>query len=338
MYFIGIDVSKNKVDVNVLSPSMETVEEKVLKNRVAKLTSYLSKLARKLEGKELMICCENTGIYTVPLEQTCQKLGLKLWVEHALKIKRASPDYRGKSDRRDALRIATYACRYQDLARLHVPMSQSNKKAKTLLNVREDLITQRQGVKTRLSEAKSHDPERYQVLASTFTPVINCLNRQIKKVEKELEQLLASDPAVKRNMELLMSISGVGKQTAMNFIVATENFTRFDGPEHMACYAGVAPFPNQSGNIARPDRVSKHANKKLKRLLHLAAMAAIRSKSDLKDYYKRKVAEGKNKMLVLNNVRNKLIKRMFAVIQRQTPYIKSQTEFLSKQENVCLVT
>ena len=176
------------------------------------------------------------------------------------------------------------------------------------------------------------------MLASTFAPVLNCLNKQINKVEKELEVLLASDPEVKLNMELLMSISGVGKQTAMNFIVATENFTRFDSPEHMACYAGVAPFPNQSGNMTRPDRVSRHANKKLKRLLHMAAMAAIRAKSDLSEYYHRKVAEGKNKMLVLNNVRNKLIKRMFAVIARQTPYIKSQKEFLSNQENVCLLT
>ena len=62
------------------------------------------------------------------------------------------------------------------------------------------------------------------------------------------------------------------------------------------------------------------ANQKLKKLIHLAAMAASRSNSDLKLYYIRKVKEGKNKMSVINAIRNKLIHRIWAVIQRQTPY------------------
>ena len=49
-------------------------------------------------------------------------------------------------------------------------------------------------------------------------------------------------------------------------------------------------------------------------------MSAIRLKNDLKIYYERKVAEGKNKMSVLNAVRNKIIHRIFAVIKSQIPY------------------
>jgi transposase len=73
-------------------------------------------------------------------------------------------------------------------------------------------------------------------------------------------------------------------------------------------------------------RVSGFANKKLKKLLHLAAMAATRKKGELKEYFIRKVKEGKSKMLVLNNIRNKLIGRMFAVIKRKTPYVSINIE------------
>lgn len=62
--------------------------------------------------------------------------------------------------------------------------------------------------------------------------------------------------------------------------------------------------------------VSQHARKRLKNLFHLAAMSAIRVKGELRNYYQRKVKEGKNKMLVLNAVRNKLIHRVYAVVGR----------------------
>ena len=53
----------------------------------------------------------------------------------------------------------------------------------------------------------------------------------------------------------------------------------------------------------------------------MAALAAVRFDNELKAYYKRKVEEGKNKMSVLNAVRNKLIHRIMAVLKRRTPYV-----------------
>ena len=62
------------------------------------------------------------------------------------------------------------------------------------------------------------------------------------------------------------------------------------------------------------------AYQRLKSLLHMAALAAIKPNGDLKTYYERKVAEGKNKMSVLNAVRNKRIHRIFAVLKRNAEY------------------
>ena len=89
----------------------------------------------------------------------------------------------------------------------------------------------------------------------------------------------------------------------------------------MACYAGVVPFENQSGtSLLKKPRVSFLADKESKSLLHMGAMSAIRLDNDLRSYYRRKVKEGKNKMSVLNAVRNKIIHRVFAVVKNQVPY------------------
>jgi transposase len=59
----------------------------------------------------------------------------------------------------------------------------------------------------------------------------------------------------------------------------------------------------------------------MKGLLSLCALTAKKYDNELNAYYLRKVNEGKNKMLVMNNIRNKQISRNFAVIDRQKPYV-----------------
>ena len=66
------------------------------------------------------------------------------------------------------------------------------------------------------------------------------------------------------------------------------------------------------------------ANKKLKKQLHMCALSAITSDPELKIYYNRKVEEGKSKMLVINNVRNKLVHRLCACIKENRTFEKRQ--------------
>ena len=93
----------------------------------------------------------------------------------------------------------------------------------------------------------------------------------------------------------------------------------------LACYCGVAPFKHQSGSsIKGKTKVSHIANKKMKSLLNMAALSAKRNDIEIKEYYERKVEEGKNKMSVLNAIRCKIISRAFAVIERETPFVNIQ--------------
>ena len=65
------------------------------------------------------------------------------------------------------------------------------------------------------------------------------------------------------------------------------------------------------------------ANKSLKTLLHLCALSAIKYVSELRDYFNRKVEEGKHKMSIINAIRNKLLLRAFAVIRNDKPFVEN---------------
>jgi transposase len=327
-YFVGIDISKAKLDVAVMDSSMHIHLEKIIANNEAKIRTFFSAIRRKLKvsADQILVVAEHTGLYSNPLGLVCEEMGMFLWLENAFKIKKASTDMRGKSDQKDARRIAEYAVRYADKAVAFQRPDEFTRELQALTHVRSTLIEQRGAIENQLREASSHNQEMHAILKKQLNPVLKTLNKRIAEVEKQIERKVEQNPEVAGNAELLQSIPGVGKQTALMFILATGNFTLFESAKHMACYAGVVPFPNQSGVMIRRERVSKQANKHLKKLLHLAAMAATRAPGDLQDYFIRKVKEGKNKMSVINAIRNKLVHRMFSVINRQTPYIRNRQE------------
>ena len=340
-YFLGVDISKSKMDCILLNAELKPLTEKVVVNTESHIRAFLGAVLKKhkIEMNQLLICCENTGIYNRPLERICNKLNLNLWVEHALKIKRASTDMRGKNDQKDALRIAEYSFRYRDKQVIYKEPDLCMREMNLQLKVRDTLLKQRVEIENQLREAQTHDEELFKGLVNGYKKVLKELEASILKAEDKLKQLYRSDKKIVSNVELLKTIPGIGLIAAVNLIITTNNFQQFENAKHLACYAGVVPFQNQSGTIIKRDRVSKMANLKLKKMLHMCAMAAIRSDAELKAYYIRKVSEGKNKMSVLNAVRNKLVHRVMAVITRQTPYEKENWSFYQKETyDACILT
>ncbi len=107
-------------------------------------------------------------------------------------------------------------------------------------------------------------------------------------------------------------------------LLVTRGFTRFSTWRKLACYSGVAPFEHSSETSVRgKTRLSPVADKKMKSLLHLSVLTALKYDKELKIYYERKKAEGKHSLVVMNAVKCKLLSRIFAVIERDTPYLKT---------------
>ncbi len=137
------------------------------------------------------------------------------------------------------------------------------------------------------------------------------------------KQIIESGESVKHNFALLNTVIGVGKVVATATIIKTKNFTSFKNGRKFSCYCGSAPFEHSSGkSIRKRTRISHLADKSMKTLLTQSAKTAILHDKELKQYYQRRTEMGKSKKSTINVVRNKIIHRMFAVIKRQTPFVK----------------
>jgi len=277
----------------------------------------------------LILCSEHTGKYTYPLLCISESLSLILWVEDPSQIKYSSGVRRGKNDRVDARMIARYAEIHRDKLRKYIPTDRQIHKLKELESQRELFVVDRAKYKAQLKDHKGFmHPDDYLDKNKRLVFLIESLDKVITQIEEQIQRIINSSPILTNQMQLLTSIEGIGNKVALKVILESDCFSRFKNARQFACHAGVAPFEYSSGSSIRSKRkVSHRANKDLKTLLHLAALAVIRKKdSDLKRYYVRKVEEGKSKMTVINNIRAKLIARMFGVIKNNTHY---QTFYLN---------
>ena len=157
-YFIGIDVSKEKLDVAVCQGS-ELKGTSEVGNDFASLRKWLKSLCSQYQGLSAgnsIFCLENTGKYMNHIVEVLLLSGYGVWIENALSIKRSMGLVRGKDDRVDAIRIAQYSCRFQDRIRLHQASSGVVQELKALETTREKLKKMKHGIEVELQEATHH--------------------------------------------------------------------------------------------------------------------------------------------------------------------------------------
>lgn len=320
--YVGIDVSKEWLDFSTFVPCSEASYTARCANTsqgIAKVFKEIRKYC-KASSDELLFCMEHTGSYCARFLEYAGKMGLLVWQESAWKIRRTQAP-RGKSDVMDAARIAEYAFRYKDKARLWVPEPATITRLRDLLALRERLLTASNMLKVPKSEASATGKDQAVKDMSKYSdPAVKMLGKQVKEVDARIDELIAQNPAFQQNMDLACSIPAVGRMTALTLILYTRNFTLFDDARKLACYCGVAPFEYSSGTSIRGrTKVSHFANKSLKKIMHMAALSSLRSNPEMKAYFIRKVKEGKNKMSVINAIRNKLLHCIMAIVKRNSP-------------------
>lgn len=323
MHWIGIDVSKAKLDVVLTDDRGAVIEERKVANTDQGLTGLIKRWSDTygLNKKECLICLEPTGHYSNQALRTLVKLECPTWLAHPRDIQKSIGLQRGKSDKVDARRIADYARRFGDKAHLFTSKDLELEKVGHLLTRRRQLVKERKRYMVQLKDRNPCLAELRAQFDRFDKQQVAALNKAIKQVEAAIEKELSKDAETARTYELLCSVPGVGLVLAAYLMVKTAAFTRFPTPRALACQAGVVPYEHTSGtSVKGKPRVSHHADKPLKSLLHMAAIGMVRLPCDLQAYYQRKVAEGKPKMVVLNAMRNKIIHRIYAVIGRGEPY------------------
>ena len=273
--------------------------------------------------EEVLFAFEHTGLYSFPLSVFLTEKNLSFVLLPWLEIKRSMGIQRWKNDKIDAKRIALYAFRRKDEINPYQLPSKRLIEIRRLLSLRERLVVQRASYIKNLKEnARFLKKSDNKILFDVEERMLKELSAQVKKIENEFDKIVDEDLSIKRQFDLITSIKWVGKQTALSMIDYTNGFTLFDNWRKFASYAGTAPFPYQSGiSINGKSKVNHLANKKLKALLNLCATSAVAYNTEMKIYFERRKEEGKNGMSTINIVRNKILARIFAVINRGTPYV-----------------
>ena len=318
---IGIDLSKDTLDCHGYHSKHSCVFDNTVEG-IAAMVAWATETSQ-VKKQEVLFVLEHTGLYTHALMGYLSSEGYVFHVASGLAVKRSLGLTRGKSDKADAKAIALYGYRLREELEAYQMPTQTLASLKRLMSLRRKLVTQRAGHITTLSEQQRVlEAKNNALLFEAQQQIIAVLNQQIDRIEQELQELIDQDANLQNLYRLITSVKGIGAVTARFLIVYTAGFTGFETWRKFGCYCGIAPFPYQSGTSIRGrTKVSHLANKQGKALLSMCATSAIQHNAEMKAYYQRRVAEGKNKRSTLNIVRNKLMARAFAAVKRGTPYV-----------------
>lgn len=327
-FYLGMDVSKLWIDI-VLMCVEDHQKQPVISQRLDNDASGMKALDKWLKKHKVsfnensLLVIENTGVYHRLVWEYCSSQGLPLYIGNATHIKYSFGIARGKNDKIDSERLCMYAFKNADELKATPALNPVFLKLKDMMTARSRLLAQKNSIKVYLQELKlSNSKETQLIIEQAHKAALEGLTTSLKYVEEQLKQMIQQDTAIKKNYELLLSVPGIGYLTAIYIICCTNNFICKITGKQLASYAGVAPFGNTSGTSIRGrNKVHKMANKDLKKLLHMGAVSAITHYPEFRDYYQRKVKEGKHEQSVINAIRSKIALRAVAVINNQQKYV-----------------
>lgn len=223
---------------------------------------------------------------------------------------------RNKTDRTDARALARYGAERRPAA-FEPPTPE-------LAELR-DLSRHRQAViEIRVAEEnRAQEPTASPLVRKMLKRHIAQLRRDEKTIEEEMKKVLEKSPDLQRDAKLLRTVYGVGLVTMTSVLAELGDLRRFRRARQLTSFAGASPSRQESGtSVRRTTRMSKKGSSRIRKALYMAAMTAIRTDSDLADFYHRLLAQNKTKMAALGAVMRKLLVVMRAVVISGQPYQK----------------
>jgi transposase len=323
--FIGIDFSKSKFDVTVLkSIDQQDFVQAIFLNEKQGFIEFLKWVTKQsnVPKEHWLFCGEHTGLYSRGLTEFLIKKKLFIWLENPLQIKCSWGIKRAKTDKIDSLEIARYALRFEDKAVAVEPANKDIEALRLLWAYRGRLVKNKVSLEVSAKETRRVIKREVtsRLVFENSQHNIDRIKKEIKVIETKMHQVIMSGD-LKENYLLVVSVKGVAMITAVALIIHTNNFEAFKTARQLACYCGVAPFEKTSGtSYNKGNHISQLANKEIKTLLTQGARCAVQYDKELAAYYARKVAQGKKDRVVINNVRNKLVHRIFAVVNNRITY------------------
>lgn len=221
---------------------------------------------------------------------------------------------RNKTDRADARVIARFGA--ERSPQPFEPLTPEQAQLRELMRERHSVLTERVAMTQRAGEG-------------SCSPLVRRIHKKriahLVKIEEQLkaaiEELLDSVPQFKADLDLLTSIPGVGLITAATVLGELGDLRRFTRARALSAFVGLSPRQRQSGSsVHGRTRMSKKGNPRVRSMLYMATLAAVRGDHALGRSYRHLVAQGKSKMAALGAVMRKLLVLMRALIVSNSPY------------------
>lgn len=300
--FIGIDVSKDRLDVAV-SPSEETWN-------TSQAPEDIDVLARRIKKrKPALVVLEATGGLEMPIAAALSELNIPIAIVNPRQVRdfAKATGKLAKTDRIDAAILARFAQAVRPEAR---PIPDAKRQAlKAILARRRQLIEMVTMEKNRLHSA------HVAKVRSSIEQIIVSLKRQLGEINDDLDQAIRASEAWRVKDDLLQSAPGVGRVLTSTLIIELPELGCLNRKE-IAALVGVAPFNRDSG-IYRGNRHIWGGRATVRTALYMGALVAARHNPVIKAYYQRLLAVGKPQKVALTACMRKLLLILNVMVRDQ---------------------
>lgn len=303
--FIGIDVSKDRLDVAVL-PSGEIFATGRDATGLDDLLARLRPLAPEL------VALEATGGFETVVAATLGAAGLPVAVVNPAQVRAFATaiGQRAKTDPIDARLIARFAATTRPKAR-PLPDEATARLA--------DLVSRRrQIIAMMVAERQRQKRFTERRLLKSITRLLETLQRELSEVEAEIDHDIRGSSAWREKEDLLASVPGIGPTIARTLIAEMPELGSL-GRRQIAALAGLAPWTRQSGQWKGRSFIGG-GRASVRAALHMGAVTASRHNRALKAFRERLLASGKPKTVALVAVARKLLTILNAIIRDKRPW------------------
>jgi transposase len=310
--FVGIDVSKHKLDIYFYPVGKYF--------QVGNNLSGFKQLLQKLSSFEVdLVAMESTGMYHRDIFYFLSDNNFKVSILNPLRVRNfaKSLDYLAKTDKIDAKNIALFAAKLNP--RISNPPSKSERRLDSLNRRRKQLIKIRASEKTRIQT------ESDSFVSKEISKNIKILSKQIDKIDCEIDSVLQSDETLNSKFKTLKTIPGVGDKVAKSLITDLPELGKVSNKQ-ISSIVGVAPKNRDSG-LYKGERKISGGRQNLRCDLYMSVLSIIKGNSSLKIFYQNLVKRGKKPQIAI-------VATIRKIVSIANSLIKNNQVFLAKTSNI----
>ncbi|MAF10227.1 IS110 family transposase [Candidatus Poribacteria bacterium] len=309
---LGIDIAKKTFDAALLRG------EKLSVRGFDNNAKGFAKLSRWVDGQgvdQFHACMESTGVYWEPLANHLHQAQQRVSVVNPLRIHgfAKSELARNKTDREDAARIARFC-------QLHAPYPWQPLPAerRKLRDLTRHLHAVRKARHQHRNRREGTPPEW---LLQSLKRTIAHFDEEIELLWKEIRAHIDGHPELKRQRELLETVSAFGEITATLLLAELPDIERFASARQVAAFAGVTPKHRHSGSSVRGrTQMSKMGQARIRHALYMPAIVARTHNPIARAFADRLEERGKCPMVIIGAIMRKLLHIAYGVLKSGKPF------------------